>query len=221
MRRAGWWAAGAVAAVVVVVAVGLAAAGRGSVGPAPSTSATSSSTADAPVPTVSSPAAPSSPAPAATSGLTDQAARDVQSALGVEPGTAHTDPVVGEAEAHLGGGLTVTVGQVTKVDGRAHGPGEVAGPAFLIPVTIRNDGPSNVALTSVIANVYGALGYPGGILAGDDRNVPFDGTLAPGSSAAGAYVVTVPEQGGPEYVATIAVVPDQPAAVVVFTPRAG
>lgn len=209
---------------MVVVAVGLAAAGRGSVGPSPTITPTSSTTAAVPVPSESSSApatATASPAPAATAALSDQARRDVESALGVEPGTEHADPVAGQAEADLGSGLTVTVGEVTKVQGKAYGAGEVAGPAFLIPVTIRNDGPSDVPLTSVIVNVYGALGYPGGMLAGDDRNVPFDGTLAPGSSAAGAYVVTVPEQGGPEYVATIAVVPDQPAAVVVFTPKAG
>ncbi len=92
-------------------------------------------------------------------------------------------------------GISARVVSLEAIDGTAQGPGNIAGPALRATVRLVNGTPEPVALDLVVVNLtHGADATPASPLQ-DASRVPFSGSLAPGDSAEGVYVFTVPETG--------------------------
>jgi hypothetical protein len=101
-------------------------------------------------------------------------------------------PVPFDATARFGAGLTLRVTRAEDVDGVAHGPGEIAGPAVRMTFELDNEGAEPVSLESVVVAVtYGADETPAVTLSGPGEK-PFAGTLASGGTAVGRYVFALP-----------------------------
>ncbi len=104
-----------------------------------------------------------------------------------------TLPPVGlEQTAAFGTGVTVELTDITAVRGRARTAGEIAGPALAIDLRATNGSKKRVALDGVVVFVtYGKARTPAVALS--TGTSPLQGVLAPGASAQGTYVVTVPK----------------------------
>ncbi|MCF7553847.1 hypothetical protein [Pseudonocardia sp. WMMC193] len=132
---------------------------------------------------------------------------DAPTALTVTPGPAPAPgatgaPTVGvnslapvpvSQGSDFGNGLVATV---TKIDDsarlEANGPGDVAGPAAIVTVQVRNDTPDTVDLTgvTVTATADGAPSTP----SSSDPAAPLAGSLPNGESRDGVYVFRVSDQ---------------------------
>lgn len=191
-----------VAAVVVVVVGGVAAltlsgAGhgpRGGTTPSPGASASSADTtppdhqasatpgpgegaSQTPVPS------PSLPPPTATGSphvvKTSSPAKTIRASL-------HT-------KRKLGNGVAVTVTEIEPVQGVAHGPGEIAGPALRVSVEVANGTNRPVDLEDALVNMYYSKAKtPAHRLSGPGVE-PFRGSVAPGKAESGRYVFRVPD----------------------------
>jgi hypothetical protein len=111
-------------------------------------------------------------------------------------------------------GMQVALTKIERVAGEAVQPGEVAGPAVRVTVTVTNGTGSEFNTSALVVNAYvgkdrapaGSLVSPGG--------VPFLGQLAPGESTYGVYLFTIPESQRSDV--TITVDYSTKAAMVVF-----
>ncbi|CCG01722.1 hypothetical protein [Blastococcus saxobsidens] len=116
-----------------------------------------------------------------------------------EPGTEGSDsgevpvlPVVALDESVAVGDVTASIALIEEIDGRATGPGDVAGPALRVTVRVVNETSGDVALDGVSVNLYhGPERTPGSPLDDPSRS-PFAGALPPGDAAEGVYVFRVP-----------------------------
>jgi hypothetical protein len=147
----------------------------------PSTEPTASATPTTPPRDIVDPDAPrptQTPTPAA--GATD------------EP-FAELSPVAPDQTIVTEEGIEISLSSLQAVDGQATLAGETSGPAIRATVRITNTGDEPLDLEYVAVNAYigedrapaGTLTQPGG--------APFEGTVAPGDSAEGTYLFTVPE----------------------------
>lgn len=218
---------GLIAAAVAVVAV-LAAAlllGRtagddpGAVGP---TAGPTADPAAGPVPTPSptgggeptdlatadpgaSPAEPE-PAPRATGAAGELAAAVAE----IEAGQRHLPPVPAGEIVAVPSGPTVSLDAVERVEAQASGPGEVAGPALALTVTVTNGAGGPLTLDDVVVNLYGQEGAPGSLFVSDPRMQPLTGELAPGDRATGTYVLSLPPTDDGQLIVSVAVGADVP-----------
>lgn len=108
----------------------------------------------------------------------------------VEP--LRTAPAVPlQATADFGTGVSVRLSRVTPIQGRASGPGEIAGPALQVAVVAVNDSDGAASLDAVtVFATFGPDRSPAVPLSKGTR--PFSGTLAPGGKATGLYSFNVP-----------------------------
>jgi hypothetical protein len=90
-------------------------------------------------------------------------------------------------------GISARVVSLEAIDGTAHGPGNIAGPALRATVRLTNGTSDAVDLDLVgVTLAHGKEATPSSPLDAPSR-APFTGTLAPGDRAEGVYVFTVPE----------------------------
>jgi hypothetical protein len=140
--------------------------------------ATPTATSSAPTATPSAPAVtaePATPTPAS----------------GEFPPELLAVPLDGRAEA--GNGVVAVLPAIEAIRGTGTGPGNIAGPSLRVTVRLDNGTAEPMALGPVSVNVYyGAERTPASPL-DDPSSAPFQGTLAPGKSATGVYVVRIPE----------------------------
>ena len=104
-------------------------------------------------------------------------------------------PVVALDEpAEVGNGISAVVSSLEAIEGTGRGPGNVAGPALRATVRITNGTADPVSLDAVAVDLAsGAARTPASPL--DDPSAsPFTGTVAPGGTAEGAYVFSVPAE---------------------------
>jgi hypothetical protein len=114
---------------------------------------------------------------------------------GFVPGQAPpvADPVAIDQPASFTERVTAEVTKIESVEGEANGPGEIAGAALRISVTLTNNSQRPVDLDkSVVALFFGADDAPATELSGPGVE-RFTGTLRNGESASGVYVFRVPE----------------------------
>jgi hypothetical protein len=98
-----------------------------------------------------------------------------------------------DATAAAGDGVTARLAAIDAVEGKAGGPGQVAGPALRVTVRIKNGSTADVSLDGVAVNLsYGSDKTPGSPIE-DTSNAPFSGTLPAGDEAEGVYVFSVPK----------------------------
>lgn len=121
-------------------------------------------------------------------------------------------PVDLEDPAEIGA-LTARLARIEAIEGEADGPGEIAGPALRVTVELTNGGDAGADLTGVVVNLYhGPESAPAEMLAGSGSDW-LEGTLAPGGTATGVYVFTVPADDRDPVQVTVFVTPDEPTVL--------
>lgn len=122
-------------------------------------------------------------------------------------------PVSLGSTATINGQVLVTVGRPRTVTVAARGPGEIAGPALSVPVSVTNSSSSPFPLGGLVVNLtYGTEAEPASPTNADPAK-PLQGRLAAGSKATGTYVFLVPR--GASRV-RVEVVSDVSAKIVTF-----
>ncbi|MCW2695873.1 MAG: uncharacterized protein JWR62_958 [Modestobacter sp.] len=173
------WAA---AVLVVAVVIGLVVVWSGDGGEASATPATTTEPSATAEPTPAEvELAPTAPTPEPT-GPTSEA-----------DALPPSLPAVGlDRPAAVGNGVTAVVPSLEAIDGKAQGPGNVAGPALRATVRISNDTDEPVSLDAVVVDLATGADLAPASPLDDPSESPFRGTVAPGETAEGVYVFTVP-----------------------------
>lgn len=99
---------------------------------------------------------------------------------------------VGEP-AEIASAVRVTVGKVKDVTVKARQPGEIAGPAAAVPLTVRNGSTEAFSLDGVVVTAFYGDDIPGNETSASPSK-PMTGSLAPGKTAKGIYVFNVPRK---------------------------
>ncbi len=174
-------AAGALLVATVVVVAVVADPGAGGTASAGAAAATGSPAA------ASSAAGGTSPLSGATAFVPTPGPTSGADAL-----PASRPPVPPGATAAAGDGVTASLGTLEAVDASGSGPGNVAGPAVRVDVRLRNGTAAPVSLAGATVTMsYGPDQEPASPV-DDPATSAFSGTLAPGATAVGTYVFTVP-----------------------------
>lgn len=157
-------------------------------------------------------ASPSAPATPDDSGPTDSPSPTAPPGTGTpapivpapgDPPIEVKDPLPIDATAKPEPGVTVTVGAFDAVEGEARLPGDVAGPAIRFTLSITNGTASKVSLASTLVNVYyGADQSPASELQ-KPGGVPLPASVAPGATAKGTLVYTLPEDQRDDVLITV------------------
>lgn len=122
-------------------------------------------------------------------------------------------PVAVTETADYGNGVTASLAKLEKITTTAELPGEIAGPGVAVTVRLVNAGSAAVDLGLVVVDLQDAGGTPA-IPMSTSPAAPFTGSLAPGATADGVYVFTLPASyTGP---ATVSVSYTVNAPIVVF-----
>jgi hypothetical protein len=127
---------------------------------------------------------------------------------------ASLKPVPLTGTARYGGGVTGLITEVSGVDAKAQGPGEVAGPAVQVTVRIDNGSTHRISLGDVVVNVYNAANDPG-VPVSTYVNQSLRGSLAPGRHANGTYAFTLPLAGRNPVTVSVSYSPAAPIALFV------
>ncbi len=129
------------------------------------------------------------------------------------------DPVGPGTSVEGEDGIRVALTKIEDVQGEAVQPGEVAGPAVRVTVTMTNASKRSFNAGTTVVNAYvgkdltpaGMLVRPGG--------VPMYGTLRPGETTYGVYIFTIPTERRDDV--TITVDYQAKAPTVVFRGKIG
>lgn len=114
--------------------------------------------------------------------------------------------------------VRVSLTKVEPVQGEARLPGEVAGPAIRVTVRVQNGASKTLNLDNArVTAYYGADDTPAGVLTVGGRELT--GKLAPGDSADGVYLFTVPTEDRGNVRITVDTAAGVPVAV--FTGKMG
>lgn len=116
---------------------------------------------------------------------------------------AELTPVAPDATVVTADRIDISLSRIEAVQGEAALAGETSGPAIRVTVRLVNEGSDPLDLEYVTVNAYsgkdrtpaGTLTQPGG--------APFEGSLAPGDSAEGVYLFTVPESDRKDVTVTV------------------
>ncbi|HEX8510952.1 MAG TPA: hypothetical protein VF635_15820 [Propionibacteriaceae bacterium] len=88
-------------------------------------------------------------------------------------------------------GLRVEITRIRKIAARAQLPGEVAGPALALTVSIKNNSRATVDLSTVVVTLTDSGASPGNEMSAKPSK-PFSGRLSRQQTATAVYVFTVP-----------------------------
>jgi len=164
----------------------------------------------------------SSAAPTASASATagPPAARTVKPGVPVPGATGSPSVAISRAPvvkigkiAKLTDDVEVYVGRVREVTVKAENPGEIAGAAAAVPVTVRNTSKAPFSLNGMVVTASYGRNHPGDETSAKP-SAPLTGSLAVGQKARGTYVFMVPRK----YAATLhlEVSSDQSPTVVRF-----
>lgn len=122
-------------------------------------------------------------------------------------------PVGLDSEADRPDGVVIALRKIESIAGEAKLPGEIAGPALRLTITIQNGTNNEVSLDSVVVNGYrGAKRTPLEMLTSPGGS-PFTGSLKPGEQAEAIYIFAVDAANRSDVTFTVDATPGQPAAV--------
>ncbi len=150
--------------------------------------------------------APTTPIPAAGGGNIHQKV-SVSSVASLAPA-----PLTGSASPVKG--VDIKVASAHAITATAHGPGEVAGPAVQINLSIFNGTSSAINVGDVSINIQDAAAVPGSPMSASPA-APLTGLVDAGAMASGVYVFTLPL--GHRTPVTVTVSYTGSAPVAVFT----
>ncbi|GAB4082651.1 hypothetical protein GCU67_11800 [Modestobacter muralis] len=173
-----------VAAVVAAVTLGGGGSPPSAAGadasPTGSTATTSAPAGESAAPTTAAPVpSPQTPTPTGPTSDADEGPPEL--------------PVVPlDAPAPVGNGVVATLPRIESIDASATGPGNIAGPALRVTVQVTNGTAEPLSLGGVVTNLYLGPDRTPASPVDDPSRAPFTGTVAPGASATGVYVFTVP-----------------------------
>ena len=171
--------------VCIAAVAGLTACSGSSGFTAASGAATSSASAPASAPT--SVATPTSTGASPRAGASSPAPTPATVTASPSVAVATQPPVKIGASAALVSRVTVSVGTVRTATITAAGPGEIAGPALVVPVTVRNATTRAFDLGGVVVNALYSGGTPA-IPSDAAPSRPLPETLPAGAAATGLYV---------------------------------
>ena len=200
--KRGRWAAPALiailaAVIVVVVVIGVVSAANSPKNAATTSSAavpTGSASASASAAASSSPTASPSPAASSTPTRTTPAAA-------ATPQPTKTATI--SAPTAIVKSLTAKVTTMEAVQGKANGPGEVAGPSVRFTITITNSTGKAVDLSNtVVYAYYGADAAPATELE-QPGGKAFPASVATGSTATGVFVFNIPTASRSKVLVTV------------------
>jgi len=176
-RKALIWGGAIIAAIALAAVIWFLVGGRGESGPTPSPSvSTTPSASGSPSATPGDSASPDPSTPAESNG----------------PVAPEAEPVAPDEVVVAPGDVTISLARIEGVDGEAVTPGEVSGPAVRVTVDITNGGDEPLDLGYAVVNgYYGASRTPSSTFTRPGGQ-PFSGALAPGQSAQGVYLFSVP-----------------------------
>jgi hypothetical protein len=117
--------------------------------------------------------------------------------------------------APAGNGIVARVTKVEAIESTASGPGQIAGPAVRITLSIDNGSNQSLALDGVVVNMYLGAERSPALPLDDPTQMPFAGTVEPSASAAGVYVFSVPEDSRDSVVIELGYQPGAP--LLLFT----
>lgn len=128
------------------------------------------------------------------------------------PADPTAPPVDLDDEAEIGE-VTARLARIEAIEGEADGPGEVAGPALRVTVELVNGGSEAADLTGLVVNLYHEPdATPAEMLIGSG-SAWLEGSLAPGATATGVYVFTVPLEGRDLVQVTVFLTVDAPTVL--------
>lgn len=123
------------------------------------------------------------------------------------------DPIDLEDPAKFGVGLTARVADVEAVQGKARGPGEIAGPALRVTIRATNNSARSIPLDNTFVDMsYGKQRTPGIMLTGPGTK-EFPESVAAGADATGIYVFNIPPKHRDRIQVTVTYAADVPTAV--------
>jgi hypothetical protein len=122
-------------------------------------------------------------------------------------------PVKAGVPAPLTPTVKVTTGRIRTITVGANGPGEVAGPAVAIPLSVRNGSSQAFNLNGLAVNVTYHDGTPANQTTAGPVKL-LTGSLKPGAQKTGTYVFTVPKKYAADV--RIQVSSDQSPTIVQF-----
>lgn len=94
--------------------------------------------------------------------------------------------------AEVGGGVAARIDDVESLDVRAETPGEIAGPAVAVTVTIENNGEDAIDVSAAMVSLLGAEGTLGQPTTSDPYD-PFGGVIEAGETGQAVYVFLLPD----------------------------
>lgn len=171
-----------------------------------------------PTPAAPAPAAPTDPL-APEEAVAPPAGAPDGPPLAADELPPNLEPVPLDSTAAVGDGVTASIEAIEAIEGAGTGPGNIGGPALRVGVRIVNGTAAPIALDAVAVTLTTGSELAPASSLDDPSAVPFGGALAPGRSAVGTYVFTVPE-GARERV-TVSVGYQPGAPYLVFTGSAG
>ena len=148
-----------------------------------------------------------------TSPTSNSSPAATEKATGDAPGAAKTTSASLDETAESGEGVSVKVVKIEHVQGKANGPGEVAGPAVRLTVQVANGSPKQLSMELALVNVYyGEARTPAASLSGPGAD-PLAGSIDPGKSASGRYVFGVPRSKQDQLTVEFSYTTDAPTVI--------
>jgi hypothetical protein len=118
----------------------------------------------------------------------------------------------------LGNGVSVQVTKIESVKGEAQGPGEIAGPAVRVTVTVTNGTDKEVPMDLALVNLYyGKDKTPASTLSGPGLS-PLSAPIPAGEKDSGSYVFSVPEGQRDPLTVEFSYTTDAPTVIFSGTP---
>jgi len=190
------WAAPALiailaAVIVVVVVIGVVAAATS---PRPAGSVVAAGGASASPAASSTPSTSSAPSASAPSASASASARPtITKATPVPAGSPQpTKTATITAPTTIVKALTAKVTKMEAVEGKANGPGEVAGPSVRFTITITNTTGKTVALSNTVVNAYYGPDSSPALELEQPGGKAFPASVKSGSAATGIFVFNIP-----------------------------